>query len=141
MGEAESSDPVSTLSLEGMVLELLAQVDRARLPEISRTAWLTRVRDYLDSHAGEGPLMDRLGDLAGVHPVHLARAFRRAFGCSIGAYVRRLQVERAMTLLTAGELSLAEVAATTGFSDQSHMTRLVRAQTGTTPGAWRRRLS
>lgn len=72
-----------------------------------------------------------------VHPVHLARVFRQAWGCSPGDLLRWRRAERASTLLSDG-LSIAEVAAAAGFVDQSHMTRAFRAVFGTTPGAWRR---
>jgi AraC family transcriptional regulator len=138
--EAGCSDQVSGLALESLMLELLAAMDRIRLAETCGSPWLLRVRDRLHDD-GETPTMKQLSELAGVHPVHLARAFRRAFGCSVGEYMRRQQVGRAMALLSAGKLSLAAVAFEAGFADQSHMTRLIHAETGLTPGEWRRRFS
>ena len=72
-----------------------------------------------------------------VHPVHLARVFRRAWGCSPGDLLRWRRAERASQLLSDG-LAAAEVAAAAGFVDQSHMIRAFRAVFGATPGAWRR---
>jgi AraC family transcriptional regulator len=46
-------------------------------------------------------------------------------------------VQRAQQLLRAGGLSLKEVAAAAGFSDQAHMTRMFRAKLGLTPGQFR----
>ncbi len=129
----------SLLALESVVLEMLAWVDGRPLPKAGCAPWLLQVRDYLEADPTETPSMAQLSQLAGVHPVHLARAFRRTFGCSVGAYARRLQVGRAMILLEDDSLSLSAIAHVAGFSDQSHMTRLVRAQTGVTPGAWRGR--
>ena len=105
---------------------------------MGRARWLLQVRDYLDANATEAPCLAHLSQVAGVHPVHLARAFRQTFGCSIGAYVRRLQVGRAMILLESDVMSLSAIAYEAGFSDQSHMTRLVHKHTGMTPGAWRK---
>jgi AraC family transcriptional regulator len=72
-----------------------------------------------------------------MHPVALARAFRREFGCSITAYRRRMRVRRAMELLATGA-PLADVALESGFADQSHLCRIFRAETGTTPSHFRR---
>ncbi len=134
------ADAVSSLSIEGAVLELMAEAGRARLPDAGGSRWLKRVRDFLEQHAFENPTMADLAGIAGVHPVHLARAFRKAFGCSVGGYVRRLHVARAMILLRDDSLSLSSVAQQAGFTDQSHMTRAVRAEAGLPPGRWRREI-
>jgi AraC family transcriptional regulator len=75
---------------------------------------------------------------AGVHPVHLARVFRQAWGCSPGELLRWRRVGRASDLIRHGRMPSAEVAAATGFSDQAHMTRAFRTLLGVTPGVWRR---
>lgn len=137
--EARQGDDASSLVVEALIADLLGAVDRTRLAEARGAGWLSRVRERLDEAEDERPTMRQLGELAGVHPVHLARAFRRAFGCSIGEYLRARQVGRAMVLLRNRALRLSEIAYEAGFADQSHMTRAVVAQTGVAPGAWRRR--
>lgn len=85
----------------------------------------------------------RIADLAaalGVHPVHLARVFRQAWGCSPGQLLRWRRVEQASGLLRRGGLAMAEVAATAGFADQSHMNRAFQAMYGTTPARYRQRM-
>lgn len=132
------SEVRAVLGVESAVLSLLGVLGHAH-SKADRAPWVGRVRGRLEDDAGAMPSMAELAGLAGVHPIYLARAFRRCFGCSIGDYVRRLQVGRAMVLLEDYALDLSTVAYDAGFADQSHMTRLVRAQTGLTPGAWRRR--
>jgi AraC-like DNA-binding protein len=53
----------------------------------------------------------------------------------------RLRVRRALGRLGDGEDDLARVAADEGFSDQSYMCRVIRAETGRTPAALRRALA
>lgn len=80
-----------------------------------------------------------LGEWAREHrlaPATVSRGFRQAFGVSPVRYraeTRALAAWRALTL----DASLADLAAETGFADQAHMTRDVRALTGRTPGQWR----
>lgn len=128
----------SALVAESLILELVAHAGRVRRVERHKAAWLTRVRDYLEENTTHIPSMSQLAAIAGVHPVHIARTFKDAFGCSVGVYARRLQVAQAVALLQAGGESLSAIADEAGFADQSHMTRMVRAQTGLTPGLWRR---
>ncbi len=81
--------------------------------------------------------LDDLGAAAGVHPLHLARAFRRYFGCSVGGYVRRLRVEAASCALLDADEPLARVAHRFGFTDQSHFTRVFARVMGVPPGRFR----
>lgn len=137
--EIDAGDDASALVMESAILDILAALDGARLAQTHTAGWLLQVRDRLEAEYPAPPAMQALAQMAGVHPVHLARAFRRRFGCSVGDYVRRLQVGRAVLLLENRDQAIADVAYATGFADQSHMTRRVVAQTGLTPGAWRRR--
>jgi AraC family transcriptional regulator len=82
-----------------------------------------------------------LSDLAAqveVHAAHLARAFRRELGCTVGEYVRARNLEEAARLLQAGRLELVEVAHAVGYSDQSHFSNAFRRYFGVTPGRYRR---
>ena len=103
-----------------------------------RGRWMPAVVEFLRAHYAAPVRLGELAAIAKVHPVHLARRFREVQGCTVGEFVRRLRVERALAELQRSDRPLAEIAAAHGFSDQSHLTRLVRARTGRTPGAWRR---
>jgi AraC family transcriptional regulator len=85
--------------------------------------------------------LDDMAAEMGVHPVHLCRTFSRHFDCTLGTYIRRLRVLRGWQLLTIGDTTLAEVAAQSGFADQSHFTRAFREHFGITPGRYRRHVS
>jgi AraC-like DNA-binding protein len=84
-------------------------------------------------------LSDLAGELA-ASPHHLSRIFRQATGHTISAHRIRLRVRGALERLAGGDDDLARLAAELGFTDQSHLTRSVRAETRTTPGALRRAL-
>ncbi|ACI51840.1 transcriptional regulator, AraC family [Gluconacetobacter diazotrophicus PA1 5] len=122
---------------ESIVSDILDHACLSVQADARGAKWLLAVRDYLHAHPGRQTSMRELAALANVHPIHLARAFRTIFGCSIGRYMRRLRVGVALSLLHDGESGLADVADLAGFSDQSHMTRLVKASTGQSPGRLR----
>jgi AraC-like DNA-binding protein len=76
-----------------------------------------------------------------VHPAYLSREFSKYFGdLSFGDYIRKLRIEKAIQLLHDPANSLAEIAYLTGFSDQSHFTRIFKKQTGKSPAAFRKDL-
>ncbi|PZP34405.1 MAG: hypothetical protein DI603_05465 [Roseateles depolymerans] len=98
-------------------------------------AWLRRCMEQLVDDCEQPLRMGALAEAAGVHPVSLSRAFRRHYGLSPGQLQRRALLNRAARRLRAGE-AIAEVAAALGFADQSHFTRLFRAEYRCTPAAW-----
>lgn len=123
--------------VESAVLNLVGVVVRRAERPRPETSWLRQVTDYLnDTYARNTPLAE-LATLAGVHPVCLARQFRKLHRCTVGEYVRALRLERALADLTRSQKPIADIAAEHGFADQSHLTRQVRLATGLTPRKWR----
>jgi AraC-like DNA-binding protein len=82
------------------------------------------------------PGVARLEDWAftnGLSPSTLSRAFRRDFGVSPKRYQLELRTQWAIASMAGNRLALADIAVEAGFSDQAHMTRAVRALTGSSP--------
>jgi AraC family transcriptional regulator len=100
--------------------------------------WFGRVKEHLHAGFREPLRMRDLAHEAGVHPVHLARVFRRIEKRTPGEYQQHLQVRAACELLRDAEWPLAHIAAECGFADQSHFTRIFRRMAGTTPAQFRR---
>lgn len=137
MFSAFKTQTVDPLILESHLMELLGAVSDFRPVGRSAPLWFSRLKDQLHSEFRENI---RIGDLAaeaGVHPIHLARVFRRHEKQTPGEYVQKLRIRAACQLLSDPEASLACVAAECGFADQSHFTRTFRKITGTTPGNFR----
>lgn len=141
LSEARCPDGLSACVTEELCLELLQRTGVARDAASGGTpAWLLRARDLLrDSAFSFG--RRSVGEIArelGVHPVHLARRFRAAFGLAPGEYVRRCRLDRARRMLVGSAAPLAEIAAAAGFADQSHFSNAFRKSFGTSPRSFRR---
>ena len=132
-----TADP---LVIDGHVLELMGALSGLNSREKSvslQPRWFARVKERLHEEFRSGVRMTDLARDAGVHPVHLARVFRRIERRTPGEYQHGLQVRAACDLLPDPDCSLAAVAAECGFADQSHFTRIFRRMTSTTPARFR----
>ncbi len=134
------TDPVSALSAEGLGMELLSETLRAHFERSTRAEpdWLRTVNEILHDRYREPLTLGELAATVGVHPVHLARTFRKRYDCCIGDMIRKLRTEAACHELLNSESSLAEIAALTGFTDQSHLCRILKRHTGVSPGRFRK---
>jgi len=96
---------------------------------------LRAVVEYVEEHLDAGLTLEQMAAAAHLSVYHFARQFKAATGLPPHQYVIRRRVERARQLLQAGtDLSLAEVAACTGFSDQSQFCHHFKRLVGVTPG-------
>lgn len=138
--EFTQMDSAAPLAIEGLLLEMLAWGTREKdLRRIgSGPAWLAKARDLLHDDPAAHISLGGLAREVAVHPVTLARAFRRTYGCSVGEYLRRLRIVQAARRLEDSDLSLAEIALAAGFVDQSHFSNVFKQQTGFSPSAFRR---
>ncbi|GAA1352232.1 helix-turn-helix domain-containing protein [Streptomyces beijiangensis] len=94
-----------------------------------------RLRELLDARLVEGVGLEEAARTVHADPTHLVRAFSGAFGIAPHQYLMSRRVDRARRLLLDGRPA-GEVAAATGFYDQSHLTRHFKRVVGTTPGRY-----
>jgi AraC family transcriptional regulator len=139
-GEIEDPDTLTPMAIDALIFTMLATAARSlsmrRRSEPPR--WLSRVRESLHDRFRDRPSLFDLSIVAGVHPSHVAREFRTHYGVSIGEYVRRLRCEWAADRLLTTTESISEIAASAGYSDQSHFTRQCVRFLGVGPGQYRR---
>jgi AraC-like DNA-binding protein len=109
---------------------------RERLHPSASPAWLLGV--LADFRWVEPVPLSAASKIAGMHPTHFVRAFRRYVGMTPGRYRRRERVRAVSTLLLDSAASLSRVAVDCGFSDQSHLSNVFREATGISPRLYRR---
>jgi AraC family transcriptional regulator len=138
--EFRQGDELALVSLEGVLLEMLAEGARhagASGPVTVIPRWLRIAREYLESNFLRPLSLAEIAGAAGVHRVHLSREFRRYFSTTVGEFLRRKRIEHACHLVSTTNTALAEIAMTCGFSDQSHFSATFRRQVGLTPARFR----
>ena len=139
--EFREPDAVSHLAIEGLGLELIATLARAseRGRNISRQPqpWLKQAYELIGSRYLEHLMLNDIASEVGVHPVTLAREFRRHYDCTVGELVRRKRISFACSELLKRDASVADVAIAAGFYDQSHFVRIFKKLNGISPAEFR----
>jgi AraC family transcriptional regulator len=139
-GEFRLRDEVSRLAIESLALGVVAEASRRLAGGRSRVLiplWLLQARAFIDAHFAERLALATLASAVGVHPVHLARTFRRVYKTTIGAYVRDMRIDFARQQLVSTSAPIAAIAVEAGFCDQSHFCRLFKRQIGMSPAEYR----
>jgi AraC-like DNA-binding protein len=98
---------------------------------------IRRVLECLQDRYTEDLALEELAAVAGLSTFHLVRTFARVHGMPPHAYLLQIRIFRARALLFSGQ-PIADVAASLGFTDQSHFTRSFKRLLGVTPGQYAR---
>ena len=137
--EFSREDSASALAIEGLLLEIFAEMARAdSMPDRGKLpGWLRRATEIVEARFLERLSLNAIASEVGVHYVHLSRQFHKYNRCTIGELIRRRRVQYASHLLAHTETPLAEIALTCGFSDQSHLSFLFKRYMGLSPSKFR----
>jgi AraC family transcriptional regulator len=100
-----------------------------------------RAREVLLANIKRGVPLKEVARECGLSVGYFSHAFRRTLGVAPHKWLTEQRVELSKEKLRDDGLSLSDVAAECGFSDQSHLTRIFRQAVGVSPGAWRRALN
>jgi hypothetical protein len=124
-----------TGTAEQMLLEVFTrylQKEKGRKAPAWAKELKEMIQDQMDTNMSLS--LQQVSDELEINPAYLSREFSKYFdNLSFGDYVRKLRIEKAITLIEKTDYSLTEIAYLTGFSDQSHFTRIFKKQTGKTP--------
>jgi len=149
LSELHSTDPVGKLYVETLSTTLdVYLVRRYSSIPVSPTALpaargalsgprLSRTLALIEANLAEDLSLRDLAKESALSLFHFARAFKIATGLAPHQYVLSRRIARAKEHLTAGQLTLTEVAALCGFASQAHLTNVFKRGTGVTPGAYR----
>ncbi len=130
--------PVEKLLME--VLKKYAEQSATKKTPEWATELKEMMQDQIDTNFNLS-LQQASKELA-INPAYLSREFSKYFeNLSFGEYIRKMRIEKAIQLMHASSYSLTEIAYLTGFSDQSHFTRIFKKFTGKNPLAYKKNLA
>jgi AraC family transcriptional regulator len=141
--EIKKPDDLSELIVEGSLLELFGRWKRDRRRRAQCVpGWLEQAKSMLVDSFSESISLQDLSRSVGVHPVRIAREFRRFYGVTAGAYIRKLRIDFVVERLSApGKMTystLTDLALDAGFSSHAHMAFAFKRITGFTPSEFRK---
>lgn len=135
--EKHTQNPVDGILLEAYKKFLKQKSGSKKIP-----AWAKElkelIQDQIDTNLSLS--LKEISQSLDVHPSYLSREFSKYFdNLSFGDYIRKLRIEKAIQLLNESKHSLSEIAYLTGFSDQSHFTRIFKKHTKRNPSSYRKK--
>jgi len=102
--------------------------------------WAQELKEFIQDHIDTNLSLKELSKDLEINPSYLSREFSKYFDdLSFGDYIRKQRIEKAKELIESSKYSLTEIAYLTGFSDQSHFTRIFKKHTGKNPSAFKKR--
>ena len=103
--------------------------------------WVKELKEIIQDQIDTNLSLTNISKSLDINPSYLSREFSKHFNnLSFGEYIRNLRIEKAIELMKTSRYSLTEIAYLTGFSDQSHFTRIFKKHTSQNPFAYRKKL-
>lgn len=125
---------------ENLLLEVLHRFLKNKAGK-KMPQWAQELKALIQDHIDTSLSLKELSKDLSINPSYLSREFSKHFdNLSFGDYIRKLRIEKAIELMTTPSYSLTEIAYLTGFSDQSHFSRIFRKHTGAAPSTYRKKL-
>jgi YesN/AraC family two-component response regulator len=127
--------PVEQMLL-GVFNKYIKQTRSKKAPEWAKEL-KEMIQDQLDTNMTLS--LQQVSTELEINPAYLSREFSKYFdNLTFGDYIRKLRIDKAKNLMDTTDYSLTEIAYLTGFSDQSHFTRIFKKQTGQNPSGYKR---
>ncbi|MNH10217.1 HTH-type transcriptional activator Btr [compost metagenome] len=96
------------------------------------------IQDQIDTNTALS--LSQLSEGLDISPSYLSREFSKYFdNLNFGEYIRKKRIDKSIELMVDPSLSLTEIAYLTGFSDQSHYTRIFNKFMGCNPSVYRKK--
>lgn len=136
--EAKLSDDISNLTIDALLIKILETMRGIENNSAAaKPNWVKKIDEILHDNFDEPLSLLELSNELNLHYAHISRDFPRYFHCNFGEYIRKIRVEKSLSLLRRRNLSLTDIALMCGFADQSHFIRCFKEFNGITPKKFR----
>jgi AraC-like DNA-binding protein len=126
---------------EHLLLNVFNRFLKTKPGQQKMPAWAQELKEIIQDQIDANLTLKELSKGLEINPSYLSREFSRYFeDLSFGEYIRKQRIEKAIVYMQSSTYSLTEISYLTGFSDQSHFTRIFKKHTGESPSAYRKKL-
>jgi hypothetical protein len=131
-----------TQPFENLLVNALSKFLKDQAGSKKKTpGWAIELKEIIQDHIDTGVSLKEISKGLDINPSYLSREFSKHFDdMSFGDYIRKQRIEKAKEYIQSGKFSLTEITYLTGFSDQSHFTRIFKKHTGASPSEYKRNL-
>lgn len=130
------NDGNSSATIQMLLLELVGHSKSIYNGSIPN--WVLVLSDLLNDRWNEQLTLNELALATDVHPTTISKHFRKYFNCTLGEYLRKLKINKSISLINNSALTLTDIAFHCGFADQSHFTRTFKNIVGFLPKDFRK---
>ncbi|WP_298416710.1 AraC family transcriptional regulator [uncultured Kordia sp.] len=127
--ELQVNDSYTANSIQLLLKSLFANTKTSSHKPI----WVKQLKEIIEDRWNEFISLDELALILNVHPVTISKYFKKYFNGSLGDYMRKIKVRKALYFLLHTQMSITEIAFACGFSDHSHMIRIFKMYVGYNP--------
>lgn len=132
--EKHTQNPVDHLFIDVFNKFIKQKAAKKKTPE-----WVKELKEIIQDQIDTNLSLTDVSKSLDIHPSYLSREFSRHFdNLSFGEYIRKLRIEKAVELMETTRYNLTEIAYLTGFSDQSHFTRIFKQHYGKSPSIFKK---
>ena len=132
--EKHTQNPVDNVFIDVYNKFIKQKSEQKKTPD-----WVKELRQIIQDQIDTNLNLTEISKSLDINPSYLSREFSKHFNkLSFGEYIRKLRIEKAIELMKQNEYTLTEIAYLTGFSDQSHFTRIFRQHTGKSPSVYKK---
>lgn len=132
--EKHTQNPVDHIFIDVYNKFIKQKVAQKKTPD-----WVKELKQIMQDQIDSNLNLTEISRTLDINSSYLSREFSKHFdNLSFGEYIRKLRIEKAIELIKKDNFSLTEVAYLTGFSDQSHFTRIFKQHTGKSPSLYKK---
>ncbi len=134
--EKHTQNPVDHLFIDVFNKFIKQKAKQKKTPD-----WVRELKEIIQDQIDTNLSLTNISKSLDINPSYLSREFSKHFNnLSFGEYTRKMRIEKAIGLMRTSPYSLTEIAYLTGFSDQSHFTRIFKKHTGQNPSSYRKKI-
>lgn len=127
--------------LEVLIIKLIRRTHLTfeSLPAIKSGKECTKLKHYIDSNYAQDISLDTLSKISHLNKYYMVHAFTKQFGISPMNYLCEVRIKISKELLSSTDMSITEIAQSSGFSSQSYFAQCFQKHCGMTASAYRKK--